>query len=49
MTSLHSKQLVSEVADVNEDNMSDLKLQVPLNSRNDAVYMGTIYMGSPLS
>jgi len=39
--------LVSEIADQTEDNKDDLKLQVPLNSRNDAVYMGTIYMGSP--
>ena len=46
---VHEKQLVSEKADANEDNQSDLNLQVPLNSRNDAVYMGTIYMGSPVS
>lgn len=31
------------------DNKDDLKLQVPLNSRNDAVYLGTVYMGSPIS
>jgi hypothetical protein len=48
-TKAHEKQLVSESADANEDNQSDLNLQVPLNSRNDAVYMGTIYMGSPVS
>ena len=27
----------------------DIQLQVPLTSRNDAVYMGTVYMGSPNS
>mmetsp|Transcript_12516 Transcript_12516/g.21062 ORF Transcript_12516/g.21062 Transcript_12516/m.21062 type:complete len:191 (+) Transcript_12516:261-833(+) len=48
-TKAHSRQLVSEVADQSEDNKDDLKLQVPLTSRNDAVYMGTIYMGSPTS
>jgi len=32
-----------------EDNTNDLQLQVPLTSRNDAVYMGTIHMGSPAS
>lgn len=45
----HQKQLVSEIAIADEDNKNDLNLQVPLNSRNDAVYMGTIYMGSPVS
>lgn len=41
--------MVSEVADASEDNKDDLQLQVPLTSRNDAVYMGTVYMGSPKS
>jgi hypothetical protein len=47
----HSKtsQLVSEVADLSIDNKEDLQLQVPLVSRNDAVYLGTVYMGSPSS
>jgi len=36
------------MADSSED-ISDLQLQVPLNSRNDAVYLGTVYMGSPKS
>jgi len=44
-----TKQLVSEVADNTEDMKDDIQLQVPLISRNDAVYMGTLYMGSPLS
>jgi len=44
-----TKQLVSEVADNSEDMKDDIQLQVPLISRNDAVYMGTLYMGSPLS
>lgn len=45
----HSKtaQLVSEQADSSEDNKDELQLQVPLESRNDAVYMGTVYVGSP--
>lgn len=43
------KQLVSEVAEASIDNKDDLQLQVPLHSRNDAVYMGTVYMGSPKS
>ena len=43
------KQLVAEAADQTEDNKDDLALQVPLTSRNDAVYMGTIWMGSPES
>jgi len=42
-------QLVSEVADASEDNRDDLQLQVPLNSKNDAVYLGTVFMGSPVS
>jgi hypothetical protein len=45
----HVKQLISEKADESIDNRDDLKLQVPLNSRNDAVYLGTVYMGSPVS
>ena len=43
------KQLVSEVADASEDQKDDLQLQVPLVSKNDAVYMGTVYIGSPVS
>jgi len=46
---LKTTQLVSEIAEADEDNTNDSSLQVPLNSRNDAVYMGTIYMGSPVS
>lgn len=41
--------MVSEVADLSEDNKDDLQLQVPLMSKNDAVYLGTVYMGSPSS
>ena len=40
---------MSEVADLSIDNKEDLQLQVPLQSRNDAVYLGTVYMGSPVS
>ena len=40
---------MSEVADSSIDNKDDLQLQVPLNSRNDAVYLGTVHMGSPKS
>jgi len=40
---------VSESADLSEDNKDDLQLQVPLISKNDAVYLGTVYMGSPKS
>jgi hypothetical protein len=43
------KQLVSEVADISEDQKDDLQLQVPLVSKNDAVYMGTVYIGTPVS
>ena len=46
---IKEKQLVSEIGDQNEDNKDDTSLQVPLMSRNDAVYMGTIWMGSPVS
>ena len=46
---VHVSQLVSEVADASEDNRDDLQLQVPLNSKNDAVYLGTVFMGSPKS
>jgi hypothetical protein len=42
------KQLVSEVADSIED-IKDDQLQVPLFSKNDAVYMGTVFIGSPES
>ncbi len=45
----HVAQLVSEVADLSEDVKDELKLQVPLNSKNDAVYLGTVHMGSPVS
>jgi len=43
------RQLMSESAEEGLDNRDDLKLQVPLISRNDAVYLGTVYMGTPLS
>jgi hypothetical protein len=46
---VHIAQLVSETAESSIDNKDDLKLQVPLDSRNDAVYLGTVYMGSPAS
>jgi len=47
----HTKvaQLVSEQADASVDNTDDTQLQVPLVSKNDAVYMGTVYLGSPES
>ena len=48
-THAHIAQLVSEIADESADNKDDLQLQVPLNSRNDAVYLGTVHMGSPVS
>jgi hypothetical protein len=32
-----------------DDLKNDLSLKVPLESRNDAVYVGTIYVGSPVS
>merc|ERR1712216_101840 len=48
-TKVHEKHLVAESAESMEDNTNDLQLQVPLTSRNDAVYMGTIFMGSPAS
>jgi hypothetical protein len=34
---------------LSEDNRDELQLQVPLISKNDAVYMGTVYLGSPES
>lgn len=40
---------MSESAEEGLDNRDDLKLQVPLMSRNDAVYLGTVYMGTPIS
>jgi hypothetical protein len=40
---------VSEVANSEEDQKDELRLQVPLESRNDAVYMGTVYLGTPVS
>lgn len=46
---VHTSQLVSEVADASEDNRDDLQLQVPLISKNDAVYLGTVFIGSPVS
>ena len=48
-STVREKQLVAESAEAMEDNTNDLALQVPLDSRNDAVYMGTIFMGSPNS
>lgn len=48
-TRVHVAQLISETADSSVDNKDDLQLQVPLNSRNDAVYLGTVWMGSPNS
>ena len=47
--SVKEKQLVSESAEAMDDNTSDMALNLPLTSRNDAVYMGTIFMGSPNS
>jgi len=41
--------LVSEKANTAEDQKDEIKLQVPLESRNDAVYMGVVYLGSPNS
>jgi saccharopepsin len=46
---LKVQQLVSEVADASEDQKDELQLQVPLVSKNDAVYMGTVYIGTPVS
>ena len=48
-TRIHEKQLVSETADSSIDKKDELQLQVPLNSRNDAVYLGTVHMGAPVS
>lgn len=42
-------QLVAENGDKDADVGKDMQLQVPLISKNDAVYMGTVYMGSPAS
>ena len=42
-------QLVSEKANTEEDQKDELQLQVPLESKNDAVYMGTVYLGTPTS
>lgn len=42
-------QLVSEKANSEEDQKDELQLQVPLESKNDAVYMGTVYLGTPTS
>ena len=43
------QQLVSEKADESEDQKDELQLQVPLVSKNDAVYMGTVFLGTPVS
>lgn len=40
---------MSEHANLAEDMKDEIKLQVPLESRNDAVYLGTVYLGSPNS
>lgn len=40
---------MSDSADPQDDVGEDLQLQVPLVSLNDAVYIGTVYMGSPVS
>jgi len=37
------------VADQTEDNKDEMQLQVPLVSKNDAVYMGTVFLGTPES
>ncbi len=37
---------MSEHANLSEDMKDEIKLQVPLESRNDAVYMGTVYLGT---
>lgn len=43
------EQLVSEVGDKSEDVGMEMKLRVPLENMNDAIYQGTIYLGSPES
>jgi hypothetical protein len=40
---------MSDGADPQDDVGEDMQLQVPLVSLNDAVYIGTVYMGSPVS
>ena len=42
-------QLVSEEGDRSEDMSRQLKLQVPLINMDDAIYEGTMYLGSPMS
>lgn len=42
-------QLVSEEGDRSEDMSRQLKLQVPLINMDDAIYEGTMYLGSPAS
>lgn len=41
--------MISEVAEQSIDNTDNIKMQVPLVSKNDAVYVGTLYMGTPIS
>jgi len=41
--------LISEKAELSLDMKDNLLLQVPLESRGDALYLGTIYLGSPKS
>lgn len=48
-TGAKTSQLMSDSADPQDDVGTDLQLQVPLVSKNDAVYMGTVYMGTPVS
>eukprot|EP00356_Strombidium_inclinatum_P010856 CAMPEP_0170487830 /NCGR_PEP_ID=MMETSP0208-20121228/6557_1 /TAXON_ID=197538 /ORGANISM="Strombidium inclinatum, Strain S3" /LENGTH=93 /DNA_ID=CAMNT_0010762239 /DNA_START=227 /DNA_END=508 /DNA_ORIENTATION=- len=45
----HQKQLVSETADLKLDAKDAMKQRVPLESRGDALYLGTIFLGSPQS
>jgi len=42
-------QLVSESADIKLDLKDDLQQKVMLESLKDALYMGTIYIGTPIS
>ena len=49
-TNLGAKsQLISEEADKSEDMRGQRKLQVPLMNMDDAIYEGTMYLGSPES
>ena len=45
----HTAQLISEQAEEAADNKDNIQMQVPLDSKNDAVYVGTLYIGSPVS